>query len=103
MKQIPQNQWLYFHCKGGKGRTTTFMAMVDMIHNAKQHSFEEILIRQQKLGGQNLLNLNPAKPLNNYAAERLEFLNSFYQYCQQNNVGKTSWKVWVRKEAGKQL
>jgi hypothetical protein len=97
ISRIPQDKWLYFHCKGGKGRTTSFMAMVDMIYNAKNKTFEEILTRQQQLGGANLLYLDPSKPLNNYAAERLAFLNTFYQYCVQNKDGfKTGWKEWLK-------
>lgn len=97
VKQTPQDEWLYFHCRGGKGRTTSFMAMVDMMKNAKHLSFEEIIKRQYSLGGQNLQNLDPSKTYYKHAIIRIDFLKKFYNYCQQNNDNfETEWSDWLK-------
>lgn len=80
VKSGPEN-WLHFHCKAGKGRTTSFLAMYDMIHNAKEVSLEDILTRQEIMGGVNLI--QEAKTP--WAIARLEFLEAFYNYCRDNN------------------
>lgn len=99
MKQMPQDKWVYFHCRGGKGRTTTFMAMVDMMKNAKELSFKDIIQRQQQWGGKDLTEKSTSKKLNQYAEERLVFLRKFYKYSQQNKDNfTTSWSEWLKHE-----
>ena len=75
---------LYIHCRGGMGRTTTFLALVDMMHNAKKDSFETILKRQHHLHGEDLM-----KPKTGYKAapaeKRLALLKAFYQYAKTND------------------
>ena len=51
VKTLPKDTWLYFHCRAGKGRTTSFMSMYDMMRNAKEVSFNNIIQRQYRLGG----------------------------------------------------
>lgn len=81
-KNRPAGIWLHFHCKDGNGRTTTFLAMCDMIENAKKVSFDDIIARQHCLGGANLLKSgdpdNWRYPLE---VERTAFLKEFYQRC----------------------
>jgi hypothetical protein len=97
ISQIPTNKWLYFHCRDGKGRTTTFMAMTEMMRD-KKASFEYIMHYQYEIGGNNLLKLDPAKKLNSYALARVEFLKNFYDYCQENRDDfQTSWSEWLKK------
>lgn len=86
LSQIKPEQWLYFHCRGGRGRTTTFMVMYDMMHNAKEVSFEDILKRQAAIGGKDLTKL-PKKGSLKYkpAVQRLKFLKEFYDYAKENN------------------
>lgn len=85
IKQLPKDQWVYFHCRAGIGRTTTFMAMYDMMQNAKQVSFDDIIARQAALGGKDLSEL-PQAGSEKYdaAAKRLDFLKQFYQYAHDN-------------------
>ena len=95
-RNLPANTWLYLHCRAGKGRTTSFMAMHDMMHNAKQVTFNDILKRQQMLGG---INLEKFPSPNSYkyklAKERVAFLKDFYQYCVANKDNfKTTWSQW---------
>ncbi|NMM64176.1 protein tyrosine phosphatase [Clostridium sp. P21] len=96
VKDTPKDTWLYFHCRAGIGRTTTFMAMYDMMHNAKTVSFDDIVKRQFLIGGTNLVDCT--KPRNKKQhEERAEFVKKFYQYCHDNNDGfKTTWSQWCK-------
>lgn len=88
------NTWVHFHCRGGVGRTTTFMAMYDMMHNAKQVSFEDIMKRQVLIGGSDILKKD-AEGNKKGDENRSDFLKQFYQYCKENNDNfKTSWSDW---------
>lgn len=93
---LPSNAWIHLHCAAGDGRTTTFMALVDMLHNAKKVSFEEIIRRQFLLGGIDLTHLgNPSHWKYPLAKERLEFLKRFYTYAKTNTDGfKTAWSSY---------
>lgn len=96
---VPANKWIYFHCRAGVGRTSVFLTMYDMLHNAKKVSFEDILARQVALGGKDLTAF-PAKKHFKYpwAVERLDFIKKFYQYAHDNKDGyKTSWSQWVKE------
>lgn len=101
VKTLPMHQWMYIHCRGGKGRTTIFMAMKDMMENAKQVSFADIVHRQFALGGQDLYKI-PAKneQTHDFAIERLQFLEKFYQYCKNNqNDFATNWSEWIQRKS----
>jgi Inositol hexakisphosphate len=91
--------WLHFHCRGGDGRTTTFLAMHDIIHNAPAVTVDNILIRQYWLGGVDLY-APPPTPTNYqypFAVEREEFIRHFYEYvCAAKPGGfKLRWSAWV--------
>lgn len=97
VNSMPQDQWLLFHCRGGAGRTTSFMAMFDMMKNAKALSFDEIIERQKMIGGKDLTTLPPEDdfkyPL---ALKRLAFLKKFYEYTHENDDDfATSWSTWL--------
>lgn len=97
-KTLPKNKWIYFHCRAGIGRSTVFMAMYDMMHNAKQVPIVDIFARQAALGGKDLTKL-PEK--NNFkyqwAVARLNFLKQFYQYAHDNHDNfNTSWTQWLQ-------
>ena len=81
---LPDNAWLHFHCRGGAGRTTTFMCMYDMMKNAKKVSFEDIVKRQAVIGGENLLEGNTEDKANP-GKTRADALRDFYKYCRENN------------------
>lgn len=100
-RSLPKNNWIYFHCRGGRGRTTMFMTMYDIMHNAKKVSLDDILKRQVALGGKNLEEL-PAKKNFKYpcAANRLEFVKQFYEYAKNNNDNfKTTWSEWFQSHS----
>lgn len=103
VRHLPGKTWLYFHCRAGRGRTTTFMSMTDMMKNAKHVAFEDILQRQLALGGSNLQEL-PGKQSYKYkyAVERLNFLRNFYEYAKANNDNfSTTWLQWKNNKSVK--
>lgn len=85
MLALPKDRWIHFHCSAGVGRTTVFMSMLDMMYNAKDVSFEDIMRRQWLLGGKNLLS-HPK--VNNWkrptSEKRTQFMQDFYNYCRYN-------------------
>lgn len=99
VRGLSKDQWLYFHCRGGSGRTTSFMAMYDMMRNAKITSFEDIMTRQHKLGGKDLTKL-PEESSYKYAPalERLEFLKKFYEYAKASDSNFSMvWSEWLKE------
>ncbi len=98
LTQLPSDSWIHLHCKGGKGRTTTFMIMMDMMRNSKKVGFEDILKRQKLIGGNDLFNLHEPEHYKHLPAkERLEFLKKFYEYCQQNPNFQLTWSEWNKR------
>lgn len=81
---LSDKAWLHFHCRGGAGRTTTFMCMYDMMKNAKKVSFDDIVKRQAIIGGKDLLEGN-AEDKANPEDTRAIALRKFYDYCHDNN------------------
>jgi protein-tyrosine phosphatase len=95
VNSLPSSTWLHFHCKAGKGRTTTLMVMYDIMKNAKNVSLQDIVTRQFLLGGRNLLRAEQLP--RDRAEQRAKFLNGFYRYCVENNDSfKTTWSQWVQ-------
>lgn len=94
VNSLSKDSWLHFHCKEGIGRTTTFLAMYDMIRNSKDVSFEDIIFRQFLLGSENLiLERGPEE------SKRTEFLKNFYSYTKENKDNyKTSWSQWIKSK-----
>lgn len=98
-KSLPANAWIHLHCEAGEGRTTTFMAMIDMIHNAQKISYDDIMIRQWLLGGQDLRNATSDDPWKKAAyKDRADFTKQFYEYARQNPTLGLSWSDWLLKQ-----
>lgn len=96
IRTLPNNTWLHFHCRAGVGRTTTFMAMYDMMKNAKTVSFNDIMKRQQLIGGANLLSGQDASSVSD-GNIRSKFLKNFYNYCSKNTDDyKTKCTDWLK-------
>jgi hypothetical protein len=85
VRDLPPGTWLHFHCRAGIGRTTSFMAMYDMMRNAKSVSLDDILQRQVALGGKDLTASDANGDENK--AERAQFIQRFYDYAKNNNDG----------------
>ena len=97
--KLPDNLWLHFHCRGGKGRTTTFMAMYDMLRNSNKVSLEDILARQAFLDPKyNLAETKPDSARTLYYQERYQFLQAFYQYTQERGKSgvRVPWSLWCK-------
>lgn len=87
ISQRSKDTWFYLHCRGGAGRTTTFMLLYEMLLHAKQFSFSELLSRQHHLGGSDFTKL---PSINSYkyvhAVKRVETLQLFYEYCRTHDI-----------------
>lgn len=101
VKAHPQGVWLHFHCRGGRGRTTTFMTMYDMLLNAKKLSMKEIVERQKRVGGSDLFKISD-KPdalwKKDLQIKRKAFIEAFYEYASSpEGYPLVSWSEWLRK------
>jgi hypothetical protein len=98
-KTLPPRTWLHIHCRGGKGRSTSFLTMIDMLNNADKVSFYHIIARQASIPPfYNLSEVYRLDPeLTVYYEERLIFLTNFYLYAQQSLAGYNgTWSDWKR-------
>ncbi len=92
--------WLHMHCHAGDGRTTTFMAMVDMLRHAGHTAFENIVARQQRIGGIDLALRPPDEPgwKRDAWLARAAFLQRFYRYAKEGHAGSgLRWSEWNRR------
>lgn len=97
-KSLPVGTWVHYHCRGGVGRTSTFILMHDMLHNAQSVSLEDIFRRNMLNGGRDMQRFYEDK--DNYkqapALERLVFIEQFYNYCRANRDRfATLWSQWL--------
>lgn len=90
VKSEGNSSHLHFHCEAGEGRTTTFMAMYQMMNNKDNLSLDEILQYQIKLGGISLIDI----PI------RKDFLNTFYNYTKANidSNFEVPYSKWVERK-----
>jgi hypothetical protein len=49
-----QHDWIHLHCKGGVGRTSLVLMIIDILRHKKAFTFNEYVQRQIKRGGANL-------------------------------------------------
>lgn len=94
---VTDNSWLHFHCRGGKGRSSTFIAMYDMLLNARNDSFATIMERQVKMGNKDLAAAsNKASKAwkQPQSKERYEFLQNFYKYAA-TAFPDIKWSDWA--------
>lgn len=97
-KSLPQDVWLHFHCHAGHGRTTTFMAMYDILRNGKKVSFEDIMMRQALLGNMDLREIPSSKKAweRKLYEDRALFIKQFYDYVTQSNDDlPVMWSEWI--------
>lgn len=91
---LPEDMVLYFHCRAGVGRTTTLMAMYDMLRNASTVGLSDIIQRQHELGGKDLFQIPANSYKTEYALKRAEFLCHFYAFAKQRDHGIQSWQEY---------
>lgn len=99
VKHLPPKTWLHFHCHAGRGRTTTFMVLYDILKNAPKVSLQDILQRQALIGGKDLQDTNTPKTWKIAESQgRLAFIQAFYAYrIDPNGYGKQTFSVWMKK------
>lgn len=97
---LPGDAWLHFHCRAGHGRTTTFMAMYDVIRNPGIPA-ETIIERQHLIGGADLTAMKDEEWKNERIIQRLETLKLFSEYVRARHAGETTlrWGEWIKEEA----
>lgn len=79
MELIPAGSKVLMHCRGGAGRTTSFMVLWDIYNNSEKVSFDDILLRHYLLGGIDILDaVNGPEYKRAEAVERYTVLRSFY-------------------------
>ena len=89
--------WMHLHCRAGVGRTSVFMAMFDMLHNADRVSMKEILARQAALPPGRDLNEIAEGPRHQYYVERNQFLAAFHEFSKARLAGaRADWSDWIR-------
>ncbi|MFA6075503.1 MAG: hypothetical protein WCV63_05265 [Negativicutes bacterium] len=107
---LPKNSWLHFHCRGGDGRTTTFMVLYDALKNADKVSLYDIIERQAAVPpNYNILTKadlgavddNEARPaVEALFKERSAAVKKFYNFARARlTTGyKGSWIEWVSEK-----
>ena len=102
VRALPENGWAHFHCEAGRGRTTTFMVLYDMLRNAARVPMADIVRRQQLLGYDYDV-LRPAEPRDwrePYTNDRIAFVRAFYNYAHANPNGRPQlWSEWLNSTA----
>ena len=98
-KKLPKDAWLHIHCFAGMGRTTVFMNMVDILQNAKQVSFNDIVGRQGLIGIVDLRDIDGKLNWKRKAyIERLQFTKHFYEYVKQSPKDfPVKYSEWAKK------
>lgn len=74
--------WLHFHCHAGKGRTTTFLTLDEILARAGAEgvTLDSILYHQHEAGGADLRSISAPDSYKHAAAiERLDFLRAFFE------------------------
>ncbi|GAB6037084.1 protein-tyrosine-phosphatase [Fundidesulfovibrio butyratiphilus] len=96
---LPADTWTHLHCHAGEGRTTVFLALYDMLRNARRVAFEDILARQTLLGGADLArtSVRPAwkEP---FYRERAALVRRFYDYARTQDPARTTWSQYLRQD-----
>lgn len=103
VKTLPPKSAIHVHCRAGKGRTTQFSALYDMLHNADQVSFDDIITRQYLIGGSPLMEISQKREASwkkDMSEKRLAFLREFYEYAKSpQGYGHITWSQWQRIKA----
>ena len=98
VRQLDPKTWVHFHCRAGMGRTTTFLALYDMLRDARRVSLQDIVGRQALLlTDYNLLSKSAdAGWKAGVFADRAAFVRAFYDYARQNPNGRPQlWTEWL--------
>ncbi|MDP3371832.1 MAG: hypothetical protein Q8S21_02955 [Candidatus Paracaedibacteraceae bacterium] len=78
VRDLPKGTWLHIHCRGGEGRTTTFLSILEMLR-MPHHSLYDILTKQHKIGGKDLLQVPEEENRKKAAIDRLDVIRDVYE------------------------
>ena len=100
-RNLPKDDWVHFHCHAGRGRTTTFLVLWDILHNVGQLTLVDITKRQSELAGGDIELLDVTKNLDwerAAAQDRKHFLMQFYEYAKTKPLqpGAPAWSEWLK-------
>jgi hypothetical protein len=102
VRSLPAGGWVHFHCRAGKGRTTTFLVLYDMLRNAREVSLQDIANRQSALvGDYNVLAIDSAAEGGKagITEDRAAFVRAFYGYARANPDGRPQlWSEWLKNQ-----
>lgn len=103
VRNLPEDGWVHFHCHAGRGRTTMFLVLWDILHNAGQVSLADITKRQSELAGGDIELLSVTKNLDwqrAAAQDRKDFLTQFYEYAKTKplQTNAPSWSEWLKTQ-----
>jgi len=97
---LPQDAWVHFHCRLGRGRTSIMLIMLDIMKNAPDVALQDIVMRQYLLGSENLFNTVARRSGTYHSAtltRRKRFIEDFYAFiCQRKAGGIQKWSEWRR-------
>lgn len=95
---LPQDAAVFFHCRHGKGRTSMYLIMADIMRNAPQVALSDIVKRQHLLGSVDIFDVAVWKKgtyTENVLENRKAFIEKFYQFvCQRKKGGFSQWSAW---------
>lgn len=102
VKNLPANEWVHFHCKRGKSRTTLFMIMYDMMRNADKTTAMEIIERQgpKGVGGSDMIDFPDTNDWDfTFKKGWSDFLVQFHAYAKANKGSsfQKSWTQWAQE------
>jgi hypothetical protein len=100
VRGLHSTQHLHLHCRGGKGRTATFMALHDLLRHGARRPLSAILARQAALLDYDLTRpADPARDKAPFIADRLAFLECFHDYARHNPGGEPMlWSAWLAEQ-----
>ncbi|CAO5674711.1 MAG: hypothetical protein HEEMFOPI_00108 [Holosporales bacterium] len=101
---LPEDVWLHFHCRGGVGRTSSFILMVDILKNGKKLTLDQLIERSNDFGGSTKLFDIKELPVTKFkdGLVRRDFLVDFYKYVNDpDGYGKNTWSIWIKQQKTK--
>ncbi|KAJ5066782.1 tyrosine specific protein phosphatase and dual specificity protein phosphatase [Anaeramoeba ignava] len=96
-KSISLDETLFFHCRGGWGRTTTFLIMQDILKNHNKKPLLFFIQKHQRFGGLNLFQISSSWK-KKYSKQRKNFISLFYRYANYASSSdySLSFSNWMK-------
>lgn len=91
IRSIPPSSWIHIHCRGGRGRTSTFIYLIQMLHNKGLISIKNLHNHFPTEKNLYLIGHQEDAYRKEKALKRREFLENFLLFVQS---GEESWKKW---------